>query len=79
MNEQLTPAIAPEDPDCIVAIRPCCNRVVFASVNIPQAIDRETKRTIGTLAAEGCTISHWPASQVRIAEWGCKCKKPNAA
>lgn len=59
----------------IVAIRPCCNRIVFAAVNHPAVIDAQAKRTIGQLAADGCKIEHWTTEQVRKGEFGCKCNK----
>jgi hypothetical protein len=65
----------PEDKeDVIVAIRPCCNRVVLAVVNIPAVMSIKIRREIGECAAEGCRIEHWTAEAVRKADFGCKCK-----
>lgn len=63
--------------DCIVAIKPCCNRVVFATVNAPKMLDAKTRKEIGTMVAEGYKIEHWTTEQVRNGNWGCKCKSPN--
>lgn len=62
--------------DTIVAIKPCCNKLVFAAVNLPRVVDAEMRKEIGELAALGCRIEHWPAKNVRTAKWGCKCNKP---
>ena len=64
-----------ENVDTIVAIKPCCGRVVFAAVNLPRVIDAEMRSTIGELAATGCRIEHWPVFRVREALWGCKCER----
>ena len=59
--------------DTVVAIKPCCNHIVFAAVNLPNVMDAEIRKHIGELAASGCKIEHWPVKAVREAKWGCKC------
>lgn len=61
--------------DSIVAIKPCCGRIVFAVVNLPNVVDADMKKEIGELAAIGCRIEHWKVEDVRRARWGCKCDK----
>ena len=61
--------------DTIVAIKPCCNRVVFAAVNLPHVVDAEMRREIGLLAAQGCSIEHRTVAEVRKSKWGCDCHK----
>lgn len=65
-----------DDPnqDTIVAIKRCCNRVVFAAVNKPNVADTELRKEIHRLVDAGCDIQHWPIYAVRTAKWGCKCK-----
>ena len=64
-----------DNQDTIVAIKPCCGRVVFAAVNLPHVVDTKMRKEIGELSASGCTIEHWPALRVRKANWGCNCKR----
>jgi len=61
--------------DTIVAIKPCCNHVVFAAVNKPNVVDAEMRKEIGELVALGCKIEHWQVEAVRKAQWGCKCER----
>lgn len=63
-----------EKQDTIVAIKPCCNHVVFAAVNLPHVVDAALLKDIGELVASGCEIEHWPVEAVRKAKWGCKCE-----
>jgi len=65
-----------ESQDCIVAIKPCCNRVIFAAVNTPKVMDAEIRKDLAELVVIGCKIEHWPAESVRKANWGCKCNDP---
>ena len=61
--------------DTIVAVKPCCKRVVFAAVNLPHVVDASLRKEIADLVLEGLLIEHWPVSKVRAAKWGCKCKR----
>lgn len=64
-----------DSQDTIVAIKPCCGRIVFAAVNLPRVIDTEVCKEIGDLVNRGCRIEHMPVAAVRKAKWGCKCDK----
>ncbi len=71
-----TPPISKENSDkedSVVAILPCCGRLVFACVT--HRIDEEMRKQIGELASIGCNIEHWPVDAVRKANWGCTCMK----
>lgn len=60
----------PEIELSVVAIAPCCGRVIFAAVQ-PKACKKE----LGELAADGYRIEHWTVEKVRQAKFGCKCAK----
>ena len=62
-----------DNTDVIVAIKPCCNHLVFAAVNKPDIIDRAMKKDMAELVLSGCKIEHLPLAMVRTAAWGCDC------
>ena len=63
-----------DNQDTIVAITPCCGRVVFAAVNLPDVMDHDMHKEIGRLVMDGCRIEHWTFAAVRKSKFGCKCK-----
>lgn len=60
---------------CIVAISPCCNRVVFVTVNEERSLDTEMFKTIGECVKDGCRIEHQSVEWVRKSRFGCKCNE----
>jgi len=62
-----------DDQDVIVAIKPCCNRVVYMAVNVPHVMQKESRKEISDLVLAGCKIEHWPVSAARKASVGCRC------
>lgn len=60
--------------ECIMIKCGGCRRVVFAAVKQPGVIDRDTKREIADMVANGCTVEHVPAEVVRAEEWRCNCE-----
>lgn len=81
MEDRVKPSATPpneDNPPCVVARAPCCGRVVFACVNRKPAMDRQAKREIADLAADGYTIETRTASEVRELPFGCHCKKAAA-
>ncbi|GEM_PF-7033389 len=73
--EQMLKKRAEVKPEAVVAISPCCNRVVYATSNAPGMIDLKVKLEIAALVISGHQIEHWTAEEVRAGEWGCTCKK----
>ena len=61
--------------DCIVARKPCCGRIVYASVADPSFFDDAAKKELAEMVIAGYKIEHLTPEEVRAADWGCKCLK----
>lgn len=62
-----------DSEDATVATCGKCAGVIFVAVTAH--LDKEGRKEIGEIAAEGGSVRHMACSEARLLAFGCKCKK----